>query len=502
MYRRALAAWRRGASASQRRFQHNYTPSSSSLGNVNLSRALSQPTYFTHPHLLNASQITPGVPRLEYQLRRQRLNEALPPNSLSLFTANPQMYMSEDVPFPYHANTDLLYLTGLYEPGAALLVHRDDRKNTDYILCVSDRDPHKELWDGPQCGAADRQVNQYFAFNTVQSISHLAATISDLLPSCDSFHYDPNVNSALTNTIFSSLSVPNRQMADKWKKNLPPKLFLLPLRLHKSLNELKLLKKAASITANALNATMAVTNDASGLTEAVIDSYLTHRSFLGGGSKMAFPSVVAGGHNATILHYMHKHSPLHKGDLLMVDTGCQYHNYCADVSRTWPVSAKFSPAQRDLYALVLHTQKEIIKQVSPDVSVDELHQKSCRLISDGLTDLGILTQKNKNYFKYYPHAIGHYLGSDVHDTHALSKSLKLKQNMVITVEPGIYIPPNDESVREEFRGIGIRIEDDVIVPGATELPQVMSYEAVKEIDDVEHIVGTRLLSNEDIELRR
>lgn len=496
------------------------TSSSSSLAPsqlqsiVNMSRPISQPTHYTHPHLLTPSQVTPNITRLEYQSRRQQLSKHLPPNSLSILTSNPQLYMSEDVPFPYHPNTDLLYLIGIHEPDITLLIHRSssnssDSDKTTYILFVNDRDPTKELWDGPTCGPCE-DVRLYFGVDDIQSFSEFSSTVADILPSCESFHFDSSVNQEVTQSVISKFlsTSPSRVKDDDrnllrrtWKIDMPPKNFILPLRLRKSTAELHLMRKASSITSHALNSAMANTysdNNDSSLTEAEIDARITNECLSNGATRMAFPSVVASGKNATVLHYMRKDSLAIPGSLVMVDSGCEYHQYCSDVSRTWPISSKFTSEQKDLYDIVLESQSKVLEQTKVGISLDDLHTIGAKVITQGLLDLGFMKGNSLEsalttgvYSKYFPHAVGHYLGSDVHDTHRVSKAIKLEKGMVVTVEPGLYVRPNDDNVPVGFRGIGIRVEDDVVVGGEKDgSPEILSKDAVKLVDDIEHLVGS------------
>lgn len=456
---------------------------------------------------MSAADVTPAIPREEFISRRRKLAALLPPNSLSIFPSNPQLYMTEDVPYLYHHNTDLLYISGVAEPSACLIAYRPvDALGTQYTLFVTNRDPSKELWDGPSCGPSD-DIREYFAVNDVQPTTSLPSFITDHLPMLDSFHFDSSINPQLI-TLLSQLDIPQRQMLTScWRQGTPPKTFLLPLRLQKSSTEIALLRQGASVIAHALNDAMAAyrATENSHVSERAIDAVIEYECKRRGATRMAFPSVVASGTNATILHYMRNDSRAVSGDFVMVDAGCQVHGYCSDVSRSWPLSGKFSSPQRDLYHLVLETQQRCIEISREDcivdgnvVSMDHLHLISTRILTDGLLQLGFLKGHSLEsalatgaYSTYFPHSIGHYLGMDVHDTHRLSKSLPLRQNMVITIEPGLYCRLDDEKAPEAFRGIGMRVEDDVVVGNSTTSPDVLSAEAVRDIDGIETLVGSR-----------
>lgn len=493
----------------QVRFQTSQSPLSAAHTSPLLNRPISQPTHFTHPHLLSASEVTPGITREEFVDRRKRLSDALPSHSFSIFPSNSQFYMSEDVPFAYHPNTDLMYTTGVAEPGAILIAHRDEAQ-TRFTLCVPPRDTTRELWDGARCGPSD-DVRSYFAVDEIRLVDELPQLITAALPSMQSFHFDPLINPDITR-LLSSLKAPEqRALVRCWRRNAPPKMFLLPLRLVKSPAEQALLRRATAISAASVNDAMAAfrttKNSDAPVAEAAIDAVLTYECmFRRGATRMAFPSVVAAGHSATILHYMRKDASAAHGDLIMVDTGCELHGYCADISRTWPISGRFSSAQRDLYAMLVEAHSRCISIAregayvdDAPVSLDQLHDVATHILTDGLLQLGFLKGHSVEsamatgaYANYFPHAIGHFLGLDVHDTHLVEKNITLRRGMVITVEPGLYCMANDESAPPAFRGIGMRLEDDVIVGDPSTPPEVISEDAVKEIDDIEAIVGSHL----------
>lgn len=456
---------------------------------------------------MTAAEVTPAITRDEYISRRQKLAAFLPSKSLSIFPSNPQLYMTEDVPYLYHHNTDLFYISGISEPSACLAAFRPTNANdTQYTLFVSPRDPSKELWDGPSCGPSD-DVREYFAVDDVRPITALPTFISDHLPSLDSFHLDSRVNSQLT-SLLAQLEISQRQiLSARWHQRTPPKTFLLPLRLQKSPAEIGLLRQGSAIIAGALNDAMAAyrATNHSHISEHAIGDVIEFECKRRGATRMAFPSVVASGHNATVLHYMRNDARANVGDFVMVDAGCQVHGYCSDVSRSWPVSGTFTAAQRDFYNLLLETHQRCIELSREGrvvdgtvVSIDHLHLIASQMLTDGLLQLGFLKGHSLEsalatgaYCTYFPHSIGHYLGMDVHDTHMLPKSLPLFRGMVITIEPGLYCRPDDESAPEAFRGLGMRVEDDVVVGDTTTPADVLSADAAREIHEIEALVGSR-----------
>lgn len=486
--------------------QFSTSPSLSSA--VRLARPLSQPTAFTHGNLMTDSDVTPGISRAEYAQRRETLATALPPKSLSIFPSNPQRYMSEDVPYLYHHNTDLMYICGITEPGSLLLAEKDNDGEALYTLFVDERDASRELWDGPLCGA-DEEVRAYFGVDHVRTTEELPGYIAQALQDVNSFHFDRLINEAISSSLAKLDPNAQRQLVSKWKTDATPKSFLLAQRLIKSEAEQQLMGQAAQIMGLSLNETMAHAK-LSMKTDSVEEKYIEALLEMGckkrGSPRMAFPSVVASGLNGTILHYMSNNRAAVRGDFVMVDAGCEVHGYSSDISRSWPVSGKFSGAQKDLYELVLRVQKTCITIASEDarfgddpISLDRMHLYALRELTDGLLQLGFMkghslqsAMSTGAYARYFPHATGHYLGMDIHDTHQVPKSLSLRRNMIVTVEPGLYCPAHDTSVPPAFRGLGMRIEDDVIVGGGGTPALVLSSDAVKEVHEIEALVGTAL----------
>lgn len=473
---------------------------------VRLARPLSQPTAFTHGNLMSASDVTPGISRAEYAQRRHILAMALPPKSLSIFPSNPQQYMSEDVPYLYHHNTDLMYICGITEPGSLLLAEKDDRGEVMYTLFVDERDASRELWDGPLCGA-DEEVRAYFDVDHVRTTEQLPTYIAQALQDIESLHFDRSINDTISASLAKLDSISHLQLVSKWKTDEAPKSFLLAQRLIKSEAEQQLMGQAGQIMGLSLNEAMAhatLSPETDSVDEKYIEALLEFGCKKRGSPRMAFPSVVASGANGTILHYMSNNRAAVRGDFVMVDAGCEVHGYSSDISRSWPVSGKFSGAQRDLYELVLSVQKTCITIASEDarfgdepISLDRMHLYAIRELTDGLLQLGFMkghsvqsAMSTGAYSRYFPHATGHYLGMDVHDTHQHPKSLNLRRNMVVTVEPGLYCPVHDTSVPPAFRGLGMRIEDDVIVGGSGKPAVVLSDDAVKEVSEVEALVGS------------
>lgn len=504
-----LSTWQRTPSSTILRALRHFSTTTRAAADLQrhmVQRPLSQPTAFTHGYLMSASDVTPGISRAEYVQRRRHLAAALPPRSLCLFPSNPQRYMSEDVPYFYHHNTDLMYICGITEPGSLLAVEKGNGPDALYTLFVSRRDASRELWDGPQCGDGE-EVRAYFGVDAVRTTEELSRYCAHALSGLDSFHFDSEVNPSVSAMLQDLNSSVRRRLAAKWNRKESPKTFLLPQRLIKSPAEQALLRQAAQIMSSALNETMArahLSPDSESVDEKYIEALIEFGCKRQGSDRLAFPSVVASGTNGTILHYMNNNCAALAGDFVMVDAGCEVHGYCSDVSRSWPVSGRFTGAQRDIYELVLSVQKKCITLASENarfgkqpVTMDRMHFLAVRDLTAGLLHLGFMKGHSLEsaistgaYTRYFPHSTGHYLGMDVHDTHQLPKSLPLQRGMVVTVEPGLYCPIDDVSAPEAFRGLGMRIEDDVLVGGGDMPLDVLSKDALKEISEIEGIVGT------------
>jgi Xaa-Pro aminopeptidase len=424
--------------------------------------------------------------RVEYADRRHAVLSRMESGSVALFPSAMPLNMSEDVPYLYHQNTDISYLCGCQEPGAVLVLDStqvDAMKSQEQaLLFLRPRDFERECWDGPMLGVSSA-TRHLFGVDAVYPDYELRNVLADRLAksSCHQVYMDPAVNTNMSTGLMDGLSTTAQsQMLSKWSRSILPKSFVSHSRLIKSPAERSLLQQAASIMASAMNDGMAFSilrNDADAesqppsLPERHIEARLEYSCKVLGASRMAFPSVVASGRNGTTLHYMANCGLALDGDLVMVDAGCQYEGYCSDISRTWPVGGKFSSPQRELYELVLDVQLRCIDLSrvalyggSP-ISLNVIHSVAAEELTRGLKELGFMNGltveealATGSYSKWFNHAIGHYLGMDVHDTHAISKSKPLQAGMCITIEPGLYVRVDDESAPEQFRGIGIRIE--------------------------------------------
>lgn len=465
-----------------------------------------QPIFETRPHLVKCGDLTPGISALEYYQRRVRLAEKIPKGSIAILPGNSIKYASGSVFYQFQQNTDLFYLTGWNEPDSVCIIERpensDDPADHIFHMAVPASDKAAEQWEGERTGVEGVQeiFNADIAVSTQQFPSHL----DKLLRRYSNIYYDIGGSSGSTGKainyferMFPSTSYHlERKSSDRINieemlrkhtnqgfqiNSLNP--LVTNLRVIKSNAELKMMRLAGKISGRAYNEAYAKRFQ----TEKGLHSFLEYRFISGGCDKSAYFPVVAGGDHALCIHYVRNDDVFKKGDMVLVDAAGNLGGYCADISRTWPVNGKFTPAQADLYEALLDVQRRIIREctVSKGNSLNDLHNLSVELLTMELRNIGFNDVQNWEVAKYlYPHYIGHNLGLDVHDCPLYSRSAKLQKGQVVTVEPGVYVP-DDERWPSEFRGMGLRIEDDVAV--GEDMNVVLTVEAAKEICDIEHI---------------
>lgn len=379
--------------------------------------------------------------------------------------------MTHDIPYEFRQNSNFLYLTGLEEPDAHAVLLKAQDGTCSFILFTRPRDAHSEQWDGARLGR-DGAIEQYHA-DDAYPLTELQPALQKILSKLEQiFVMSPDGGKYPAAFLEATRSFHDKFFAGNF--------FVEQLRLVKSDAELARMRYAATIGVQGFRDMMQHT--APGMTELALASYFESSCKRNGALWNSFPNVVGSGPNAAIIHYLAKRDVLRPNELVLVDSGCEVAGgYVSDITRTWPVGGELSAAQRDLYEFTLDVQKQCLAHLSRQIatkqaiSLDQLHDFSVKLMVDGMQQMGILKAANGSnvrgltravlteFQKYNPTHIGHYLGMDVHDTPHITRGAALQPGMVITVEPGVYLPKTDESVPREFRGIGIRIEDDVIV---------------------------------------
>ncbi|XP_078388155.1 xaa-Pro aminopeptidase 3 [Cetorhinus maximus] len=460
-------------------------------------RYLGQPSPFTHPHLLKTGEVTPGLSQVEYALRRHKLLSLIHKEAETLGTSDhavillshPTYYMTNDIPFPFHQNTNFLYLCGFQEPDSILLLHSIPGKSLPShktVLFVPRRNQNRELWDGPRSGVdgavsltgvdeayATEEFGQY-----VQRFKDEGCTV----------WYDNG--SAVHPGLYKEYMQPFIDTKTQSSNTVQPVQRLVQyLRLIKSDTEIALMKMAAKITSEAFISTMLSS-------KAPVDESYLYAKFdfecrAHGADLLAYPPVVAGGNRSNTLHYVKNNQMIKDGEMVLLDGGCEYSGYASDVTRVWPVNGRFTGPQSELYQAVLDVQKSCLCLCTPGISLENIYAFMLTALGQKLKDMGVLQEKSnqRNAYKavgnYCPHHVGHYLGMDVHDTPDISRSIALQPGMVVTIEPGIYIPEDDTSAPQRFRGMGIRIEDDVLI--TEEGPVILSADCPKELIELGQI---------------
>lgn len=433
------------------------------------------------------------IEQKEYARRRRQLMRMAGADAIVIVAAAPERVRNNDAHYPYRQDSDFHYLSGFGEPDAVLALV-PGREHGEAILFCRERDAERERWDGPRIGTEGAVSRCGF------DDAFPSDDIDDILPGLIEgrrrvyYHFGRDTEFDL-----KLIGWVNRVRALVRQGAKPPHEFvalshlLHDLRLYKSRGELRLMKKSARIAAAAHVRAMQATRP--GLNEHEVEAELLH-AFRKQGAVPSYEPIVGGGANACVLHYRANNAPLRDGDLLLIDAGAEYECYASDITRTFPVSGRFSAEQRALYEIVLAAQLAAIDEVRAGRSFDAYHEAAVRTITKGLLKLGLLggaLEKNlreHTYRKFYMHKTGHWLGLDVHDVgdYRIDGEFRvLEPGMVVTVEPGLYIAPDAKGVPAKFRGIGIRIEDDVVVTSGA--PEVISDDAPKEVGAIEALMA-------------
>ncbi|KAF2193513.1 xaa-Pro aminopeptidase-like protein [Zopfia rhizophila CBS 207.26] len=446
-----------------------------------------QPLHETHPHLLKAGEVTPGITAQEYYDRRAKLAEALPLNSIAILAASDLKYRSGAVFHKFHQDPDFLYLTGFNEPDALAIIEKiGDGCDHKFHLYVRPKDPKAELWDGPRSGI--QAAEDVFNADQTGDVNHLPQILPEVIRRSKEVYTDlPNnliTKSILTRYLSGmepartgGISKVFRDAPGVSVKSLRP--LVNDLRVIKSEAEIRNMRKAGQVSGRAI--TDAMRQSFSG--EKDLESFLDYRFKKDGCDGPAYVPVIAGGKNANTIHYVANDMLFQSENLVLVDAGAEYGGYITDISRTWPVNGKFTAAQRDLYNMLLSVQRTCVAlcHANSSLTLDKLHKVANNTLKDGLKQLGF-DMSDDAIDTLFPHHVGHYIGLDVHDSPGFPRNKVFEKGMCVTVEPGVYVP-DDERWPAWARGMGMRIEDSVCVD--EEGPLVLTTEAVKEVVDIE-----------------
>lgn len=432
----------------------------------------------------------------EYRQRREQLKSKIG-NAVAIFRSAPMAVMHNDVEYAFRQESDFFYLTGFNEPQAVAILapHHPEHQ---FILFVQPKDREQEVWSGYLCGV-DAAKDVYGA-SVAYPMAELDEKLPQYLEKADRIYYhlgrDRNFNDKILNHWQRLMrTYPKRGTGPIAIEDPGP--ILHSMRLVKSQAELKLMHQAAEIAVEAHIHAWEFTQP--GRYEYEVQAEIEHIFRKRGALGPAYPTIVASGKNSCVLHYIENERKMQDGDLLLIDAGCSYGYYNSDITRTWPVGGKFTPEQKILYEIVLEAQKQAIAQVQPGNPYKQIHDTAVRILTEGLVSVGILKGeidtliKEEKYKPFYMHRTGHWLGLDVHDVgvyqHGEDKPQILQPNQVLTVEPGLYIVPDTKPAEDQpeidprWVGIGIRIEDDVLVTSTGN--EVLSAGVPKEVEEVE-----------------
>jgi len=428
------------------------------------------------------------------QRRKTFLNRSK--GGVAVFLAAPQVIRNGDVHHPYRQDSNFYYLTGFEEPQSLALLAPESEK--PFQIFVHPRDRNKELWEGKVSGP---------------EVAKITVGADEAYPSTPDNYFDEAFIAALYHAEFIYYRLGHSQKLDRRILRLmieaqrrigrrkyslwpirDPEEILGGMRLIKSKGEIERLQTAATLSAEAhLNAMRLAKPN---MYEYEVEALLYHSFRIQGAARLGYPSIVASGPNACVLHYHANNRKMNSGELLLVDAGGEFDYYTADITRTYPVNGRFSQEQREVYLAVLQAQKECIKMAKPGKTLIEIHHAACEILTEELRKLKVLKGTTASLLKkgafhaFYPHGTSHWIGMDVHDSGpyfqtGINKPLKLEPGMVFSIEPGLYFSPDSNVVPPRYRGIGVRIEDDILVTPTG--CKVLTAGAPKELEEVESL---------------
>ncbi|MCZ0931749.1 MAG: aminopeptidase P family protein [Oligoflexia bacterium] len=406
--------------------------------------------------------------------KRKQMARSLPKSSVLVLSSLPQFFRQVDVSYPYRQESNFYYLTGFEQAESLFLLFPSARS----VLFIQDKNPLKEIWDGPLYTVKEAQKK--YGIDEVYSLSQLDEALPKKLRGVSKVFYDSNSNSLFD----------KKMRAFKFKKKESAFHFLKNFRRIKEREEISSIQKACSCSIQAHKQVAKALRP--NTSERALHGVFIQSIMEQGSDREAYQGIFACGANATVLHYVKNHSICKKGELLLVDAGAEYGYYSSDISRVYPVSGRFSKNQKKLYTALLKLQKQLIKEVKPEVTLKSVNQKMNEGITQILLEFGLLKGSLKknlkltSHRKYCPHSVGHLLGLDVHDvTFKKGESGVLKNGMVLTIEPGIYIHRADKQAPEDLRAVGLRIEDDILVTQTGQ--KNLTKKLPKEVEEIEEL---------------
>ncbi len=426
-----------------------------------------------------------------YAKRRLRLTQQMG-SGIAIIPNAPEMRRNGDADYPYRFDSSFYYLTGFPEPESVLVLVSGDAPQS--ILFCREKDIEREIWDGYRHGP--EAAREHFGFDSAHPISELDQQLALLMENQEAVYYPMGADAGWDQRMLrlrEEVQKKTRSGVRAPDEMRDVRALINEMRLFKDAHEIALMRRAAAISASAHRRAMQFVR--AGAYEYEVEAELLHEFCRNGARHPAYTSIVAGGANACVLHYVANDAKLKKSDLLLIDAGCEYRGYASDITRTFPVGGKFTGAKKDVYEIVLAAQLEAIRAAMPGNSWDDPHQAALRVLIQGFMDLRLCKGtvdsilEDGSYKKYYMHRTGHWLGMDVHDVGEYKSDEKwrsLEPGMVLTVEPGCYIRPADDVPRALWN-IGIRIEDDVAITGSGH--EVLTDGAPKTVRDIEELMG-------------
>ncbi|MEO5596933.1 MAG: aminopeptidase P N-terminal domain-containing protein [Lysobacteraceae bacterium] len=425
--------------------------------------------------------------------RRRQLMRMVGEDAIVILPSAPPRIRSNDTHYNYRQDSDFWYLSGFPEPDAVLVLV-PGRAHGEALLFCRERNPEREIWDGARAGTEGAVATH--GFDDAYPITDLDDILPGLLEGRTRVYYhfgrDTEFDLKLIGWV-NRVRTQVKQGAQPPHEFLELGHYLHELRLFKSAGEIRLMKRAAQIAAEAHVVAMQTTRP--GMHEYEVEAAIQHH-FRRNDAQLAYESIVGGGVNACVLHYIENKSVLRDGDLLLIDAGAEYRNYASDITRTFPVNGRFSKEQRAIYQLVLDAQHAAMQKARVGQTYDAGHDAAVATLTEGLLQLGLLKgtlEKNLetgDYKRFYMHKTGHWIGLDVHDVgeyRLAGEFRELEAGMVFTIEPGLYIAPGSKGVAAKWQGIGVRIEDDVLI--TNEGHEVLTAGVPKEIDEIETLMA-------------
>jgi Xaa-Pro aminopeptidase len=435
-----------------------------------------------------------NISKQEFTRRRKHLMSQMEPDSIAIVPAAREVIRNRDTEYPFRQDSDFYYLTGFAEPDAVLVL-LPGRKHGQFVLFCRDRDPTMELWNGYRAGPEG--ACEQFGADDAFPVNDIDDILPGLIEGRQRVYYAMGRHAEFDHKVMKWVNV----IRSKVRAGAhPPGEFLdldhllHDLRLYKSAAEQRIMRKAGKISAQAHVRAMQLCKP--GMKEYQLESEILHHFGINGARFPAYSTIVGSGKNGCILHYIENNEAMKDGELVLIDAGCELDYYAADITRTFPVNGKYSKEQKALYELVLKSQLAAIKKIKPGNHWNQSHDAAVKVITTGLVELGLLKGSVSKliekgaYRDFYMHRTGHWLGMDVHDVGDYKVGdawRELEEGMVMTVEPGIYVAPGNTKVAKKWRGIGIRIEDDVLV--TKEGCEVLTADVPKTVKEIEELMA-------------